>query len=225
MELFYDYNNSNMENAFGKYEKIDISEKERMWTATSQQVEATKDRLGKGIDEGVKQVLVAIKVNDFGTTGSCEGHLDRALPYPWIDIESSLAESNLSNPRFQELKEKVRSEHKGGDKISKEEKEEYDSMVKAVMEANLAEHKRLTELLDEFYKSSDEKTPRLIAKKGPWNQSRLQPIDVPKGGTREIQEALAQLTAEQKKRNLTLYRNEINGFAEFLKDRFFNHPQ
>jgi len=97
------------------FEKESINTKEKEWLAIQSQVEEINDGLGKGIDESIKQSVIAIKANGFGTTGSCEGHLDRALPYPWVDVESTLAESNLSNPRYQELKEKARLDYKGGE--------------------------------------------------------------------------------------------------------------
>ena len=38
------------------------------------------------IDEGIKKSVIALRLWNFPTDGSCEGHLKRALPYPWIDI-------------------------------------------------------------------------------------------------------------------------------------------
>jgi len=204
------------------FEKENLNTKEKEWLSTQRQVEDIKDSLGKGIDETIKQSVVSIKVNGFGTTGSCEGHLDRALPFPWVDVESSLAENNLSNPRYQELKEKARKDFKGEKTMSEEEKEEYGNMVKAQIEANLAEHERFMDLLDDFYKSSNEEVSRLTIKKGPWNQSRLQPVDVTEERAEEIQETLSHITTEEKERKLELYRSEMNRFAAFLKNEFLN---
>jgi hypothetical protein len=56
-------------------------------------VVSLKDRLGRPIDPGIAESLTEfIRVTQalgFKTIGSCEGHIDWGLPYPWIDFEVS----------------------------------------------------------------------------------------------------------------------------------------
>lgn len=44
------------------------------------------DRLGMPIDEGIKDTVAAFQLLDFNTQASCEGHIERDLLTPWIDI-------------------------------------------------------------------------------------------------------------------------------------------
>ncbi len=195
------------------------TEKEQEWHQLEQEVEGLTDKLGKKIDEKIKFTVVALKANGFGTTGSCEGHLDQALPYPWVEVESPLAEKLLSDPRYNKLKEKARAMLKDGKPMREEEKQEYHGMVAAQIQENELEHQRLLKLLNEFYESRPKKkgAMRLGIKKGPWNQSRIQPKDMPTGHPADIQESWPE---EVKKKNLALYRKEMGEFAEFLKSKF-----
>ena len=50
------------------------------------------DRLGKGIDEGIKETVVTFNLLGLNTTASCEGHPGRekrAVPSPWVDVEAT----------------------------------------------------------------------------------------------------------------------------------------
>ncbi|MDI6734462.1 MAG: hypothetical protein QMD50_03190 [Patescibacteria group bacterium] len=115
-----------------KFEELKFEgkeEKEIEWQAIEQSVENIKDKLGMGIDKNIKQTVVALKANGFGTTGSCEGHLDRALPYPWIDVESQLSEKLLNDHHYNELKEKARAARKGTAAMTETERKEYTNLV------------------------------------------------------------------------------------------------
>ena len=48
------------------------------------------DANGKKIDFGIRPLVAALHLNGIPTTSSCEGHLDRGCPYPWIDISSDV---------------------------------------------------------------------------------------------------------------------------------------
>jgi len=53
--------------------------------------ESVADRLGKGLDAGVLETVAGLHRRGIATTASCEGHLDRGLPYPWIDFSPEAA--------------------------------------------------------------------------------------------------------------------------------------
>ncbi|MBI4709205.1 MAG: hypothetical protein HY764_03320 [Candidatus Portnoybacteria bacterium] len=167
-------------------ENIKESEKEIKWRQAEQEIEGIGDKRRKGIDEGIKFTVVSLRVNGFGTTASCEGHLDRGLPWPWVDVESKLAESLIGSPHYNELREKAGSMLRREGKMIEEEKSEYQSLVSAQIEENEKEYRRLSGLLEEFYGQESQKkeeglvgVAHLKIKKFPWNQSRLQPEDVP----------------------------------------------
>lgn len=46
------------------------------------------DRLGYEIDRGIKETVALLNLLNFPTSASCEGHIDRGIPVPWIDIEA-----------------------------------------------------------------------------------------------------------------------------------------
>jgi hypothetical protein len=49
-------------------------------------VDGIADRLGQPVDPGIKEIVVALKVLDFPTTASCEGHFDHGAIAPWVDL-------------------------------------------------------------------------------------------------------------------------------------------
>ncbi|GHO50876.1 hypothetical protein [Ktedonospora formicarum] len=60
------------------------------WSEMITRFEHVTDKLGKGIDDGILTTVVALNVLGIHTTGSCEGHIEWGLPYPWIDIQPEL---------------------------------------------------------------------------------------------------------------------------------------
>ena len=52
-----------------------------------QEVEHIADGVGYGIEPFIKRPVAILMMAGFPTTASCEGHMDRALPYPWIDVD------------------------------------------------------------------------------------------------------------------------------------------
>lgn len=209
---------------FEELESGEKREKEIRWQTIEQSIEGIKDKLGKGIDEKIKPIVVALRASGFSTTGSCEGHSDRGYPWPWVDVESPLAEKLLNDHRYYELKEKARAMNKRTLTMTEAEQKEYSGLVEAQIEKNEKEYQRIVAILDEFYKSQSEEqlkeTVRLGIRKGPWNQSRVQPDGMPEWTkSQEIQKLWSD---KEKLEKLELYRQEMKRFSEFLKERFFS---
>lgn len=59
------------------------------------EVESLTDRLGMPLDPGIKKVVIALRYCGIDTYMSCEGHMERALPYPWVAIGAPSKEHNL----------------------------------------------------------------------------------------------------------------------------------
>jgi hypothetical protein len=57
-----------------------------------EEVEAIRDELGKPVDPGIKELVIGLMANGITTDGSCEGHLKRKHPYPWVDVPYQEAE-------------------------------------------------------------------------------------------------------------------------------------
>lgn len=198
------------------------SEKELKWEEISQRVEKTVDSKGYGMDENIKEVVVALKANDFGTTASCEGHLDWGVPWPWIDVESKVSEEFSADPRYHELNKKARALRKGTGSMEEEEQKELIGMVNEIIESNVEASKHLSQVLDEYRNARLKEKPKNSISLGiellAWNRSRLQPEGMPKGKPKELQKMW---TKEEKENNLKLYRDEMDKFTEFLKDKYF----
>jgi hypothetical protein len=52
------------------------------------EVDKLVDGLGMHVDKAIRSVVTALRMHDLQTTSSCEGHLDRGLPYPWVGLGS-----------------------------------------------------------------------------------------------------------------------------------------
>ena len=76
-------------------------EKQRRWDEVAERIDRTVDRLGKHIDAGIKEGVVALNVLDINTHSSCEGHLERGIAAPYIDIDAKL--SKEEEEQFREL--------------------------------------------------------------------------------------------------------------------------
>jgi hypothetical protein len=57
------------------------------WSEVEEKFKHVADRLGRPIDDGIFNTVVALNVLGISTRMSCEGHLDHGLPYPWVGIE------------------------------------------------------------------------------------------------------------------------------------------
>ena len=65
------------------------------WNELEEQFKHVTDALGKPIDAGIFQTVVAFNALGVSTIMSCEGHVDHGLPYPWIDVRGNAARSDI----------------------------------------------------------------------------------------------------------------------------------
>lgn len=177
--------------------------KDQVWFDVKHQMSRTIDKLGKRIDAGIMDCVAALNVNDIRTSASCEGHLDWGCPYPWIDVESD-------DPRIAEIEQKIAillSEGKRGS-------DELEQLHLELKQIHYQEELKLISGLEAFYQ-----THPLVYDR------HLMLIHIKRGGCRmrsqgaDIQEirSLDECTAKLKE-----YQQEMNAFAAFLKERFFD---
>ncbi|MDP2864370.1 MAG: hypothetical protein Q8N73_01780 [bacterium] len=50
------------------------------------EVETIKDRLEEPIDSKIKDLVIGLRRWGIKTEASCQGHLLKGLPYPWVDV-------------------------------------------------------------------------------------------------------------------------------------------
>ncbi len=197
-------------------------QKEEKWNSITQQVDRIVDGLKEPIDAGIKEVIVGLKAHDFGTMGSCEGHLDHGLPYPWVAVGSLIAEEHdRLRSRFSELWKRHLREIRKEEVMNEEEKQELRGMLEEEIAANGETLARFSELLDQYNELQSSQDAGLVLKKTFNNRARLQPSNIPDGRLKEIKEELGKLPPEELQNNLRAYQDEMKKFAIFLKDHFF----
>ncbi len=168
-------------------------EKEILWEQKLAEVNGITDRLGKGVDEKIKEPVAAFLVHKFPTSGSCEGHVaeegkdKHGLPFPWVKVCSTEPE---------------------GWRESEEKKKEWTI-------ANVKEQQRMMGFLSEFYQGRETPSDARLTFHGigAFGGFRVQSSGA---------EMMTLLSPEEQKKKLELYRKEMDDFAKFLKDKHFS---
>ena len=128
------------------------TEKERQWLTAQLKMEKITDGLGLPVDKGIKESVASLMAHDFPLDGSCEGHLDRGSPYPWIDVYLEIPKDKLAlrgRERVEYVKE-MRAEH-----------QPYQD--------------RLQKLLDEFYQDHSSANRFVMEPRGIFGAFRIEP--------------------------------------------------
>lgn len=184
-----------LENQNASVEDIEYQKKKAKIEQIKQDVEKWIDKLGKKIDEGIKDTIVFLSVLEINTTGSCEGHFDSGTGGPYIDIESK--EIPELDKRLQESKNEEETE-----KISAE-----------IERKNLEERKKIMGYLEEFYKDRNVLYNRRIIirpmARG-WSRLESQGVDLQKIESENII-----------KQNFAEYQKEMTDFTKFLINKYF----
>lgn len=211
----------------------ELLEKQTLWDKTLEQLECVSDRLGKPIDAGIKETIVAFMVNKFPTYGSCEGHVEERFgkmrklrPYIAIGIQEP-------KERFvgeQEIKNKIATEHG----IAVEKLDENDPVAKpywiyiakhdvpetpeylAVRAKNEALQKSILDILESFYQNHrvSGELKFKIQRIGPAGHFHL---TVGKENPKEV----AVADVEKLRQELLAEQERVREFTQFLKDTFF----
>lgn len=209
--------------------------KRERWEQVSQEIEHITDATGRGIDEGIKETVVAFNVNEIPTSQSCEGHEEVEgghRPWPWVEVAASdepeerfvgeneafVKAATENNVPLDELKKghpediywKLREE------VSKNP---LTPEYQAWEQKNRELHSNVNELLAEFYKTRKAEAGIKLE------------VEDTEGGSFEIgseKEMLNrflsdELTDEEKRsllEKLPARRKEMQDFTEFLRNRF-----
>ncbi len=57
-----------------------------------EEVDLITDGLGVPVDEKIKKTVIALRMMRINTEGSCEGHREWGLPYPWVSVSLYLSD-------------------------------------------------------------------------------------------------------------------------------------
>lgn len=173
----------------------DHNERQRRWDEMRQRVECVTDKLGKPIDAGIRETIVAFRLFGIHTTASCEGHTDWGVGAPWIDVHC--ADYDDLTARRQDLR--VRP--------TRSRTEQSQTWAKQLERNDLQERQKLFVHLDAFYRGREVAYDQRLVLEGWRLQSqgaRLQAIAT---------------DAEEKRRKLAAYQQEMRAFTAFLKRR------
>jgi len=201
----------------------DVKQGIDLWQTGIEQWKRVTDALGKTIDPGIFETVVALNLLSIQTLASCKGHTGRGLPYPWIDIgippseyEQQTEQWHELNARFMELCEKrpdgtilnlspeaIKTMH------------QRNALAQEIKNAHGIVVNRLMGYLRRFYETHHSPYECTLT---------FHPIDsfgmlrmFPVGGT--LSETLPE---EQKRTHLLTYQKEIREFAAYLKQELGN---
>jgi hypothetical protein len=177
--------------------------KTEAWRKQEEQINEIVDKLGKPVDPGIKETTIALRVSGLSTTASCEGHLDKQIKAPWVDI------GGVS----QKLTDRIREDWKAKQRVDHKVDRELESLRREVWERICRERLQLIELLDEFYRNRDVSFHRRLILKFFPDTARL----FSQGA--ELQDAYP---TEIQQERLQEYRDEMRVFTEFLRVKFFS---
>ncbi len=183
------------------------------------EAKAFRDRLGKGMDEGIIDAVGLFNAIGFNTTLSGEGHVDRGNPGPYLHFktenkpsEEFIGEVNKKAELFNKYNLNKESDQETRSKIS-DEYEEYLNSVNyartpefiAWKEGNEEIKNKLQILIDEFYvdKNISELTKVFVFKIG--GAVRLDTVPKNSKDTKDL---------------LVERQREFSDFVEFLKQKY-----
>lgn len=178
--------------------------KKARWDEMAIKINETVDALGRHLDKGIKDTVIALNLLGFETDSSCEGHTKHGECGPWLGLTSK--EIEALEPERERIFEETRQDKKGYlDKKAQKRVAEIDA-EKLKMQA------KAMEVLAEFYQERRVPYDATIIVANIIN-GRIQCM-----GT-EIAELLP---PKQKAVKLKQYQEEMAAFTQFLKDRYFN---
>ncbi len=176
--------------------RIDF-EKEQKLLEIGKEVEKLEDKLGKGIDPGIRETLISVKAYGFPTSGSCEGHNHRGEALPWIEIENPAPVGWEEDEKKKELWRQWNNRDVG----------------------------KLRKLVEQFYEERKEQGKNISEKVkldfwpiGKYGAMRLQPsaqTDI--SGSGKVTE---QMGKEREQMDLEPYKKEMVDFGEYLRRKF-----
>lgn len=133
-------------------------ERERLWLEKLKSLDFVADKLGQGMDEGIKAAVAGMNLNGFPTTSSCGGHIEQVkVGFPYVQGKP-VHEPENRYVGEKEIAEQIMNKHGLKDKGSiyddgPIEKEYHEELYK--------EDRDETEEYKRWYKESKELTSRV----------------------------------------------------------------
>ena len=188
-------------------------QKESHWRQVADIAAGITDALGKPIDTGIINTVVALNVYDIHTTQSCEGHLDSGIAAPWVEIKAPETEqSKALRKRINELADAI-DEFERTERPDEEVEPLYKKLHELEREARrpqLEEIQKTLHLLTQFYMNRQVVYERLLTVRG----NRLESQGA------QLQEIMS---ADDRRLKLSEYQKEMREFTAFLEKKKEKH--
>ncbi|GCE28601.1 hypothetical protein KDA_40850 [Dictyobacter alpinus] len=182
------------------------------WHEIATQLEKATDALGRPIDPGIMELVVALNVLGILTDSSCEGHLEHGHAAPWVDFyapgtESVRRQASDANRALREAEEREDAPEVIQELVNEVFRLARTEQVTYYKGAWLV-HQALEAFYDQHPSPYDQ---QLYLHSDSFGHSRLQPhgIDYQPQHTREVQAT-----------KLAQYQQEVQDFTQFLKNDY-----
>ncbi len=188
------------------------TDKDRLWKEMSDRMSTVTDKLGKGIDAGIMDLVVVLNLLEFPTAMSCEGHLEWGTYAPWVDIEDQSEAIRQKSREMTDLFKVARDAYQHGEPSSTLFDQAHQARREAIF-PQLQLQQRLLNYLSSFYMDRSVPVDRhLVIQTFGIGRIRLQSQGAP------LQEIAP---AERRAQKLVEYQQEMQAFTDFLKKQFF----
>ncbi|HMQ02010.1 MAG TPA: hypothetical protein PKD79_03005 [Candidatus Doudnabacteria bacterium] len=182
------------------FEKIAEKEKrQKQWSEIAERVNNVRDKVGEGIDEGIKSMVIALNAFGINTSQSCEGHDSHGEGAPYVDIRS------INFNELEETLEKLMAANPNSPEV--------DALLEEITDINKKECSKVYPLLDEFYSNRDVQQDVKLG---------IHFYDIAIGKLESegvnVRERREKPPTQQE---LESYKKEMNAFQNFLKTKYF----
>lgn len=158
--------------------------------AALDKIGGVSDKLGLGIDPGIRTAVAMLNHHGIHTVMSCEGHENWATGGPYIDIAA--AGSHDNRKKLEEITNR----------------EEQESFWKAMYRETTDAGKKIVPILDEFYKGRDTAFSARLILVANRDSMRLESAGVAF--------LYYETDPSVKNKDLKLFQSEMNDFSDFL---------
>jgi hypothetical protein len=207
--VWYNHSILYMEAVDELHAEVRPTPKHQQWTEVAEQAGTITDALGKPIDRGIFDAVVALNLLGFATVQSCEGHSEHGTRAPYIDIVPT------DTDELHDQLDAMRVTHASelDDDNESDVHRDYDRLSHDIEQRTLEEQERVVSLLSSFYEHHRTSYLNMLTAATPvFGMLRIQSIGA------ELQRVAApELSAAR----LRGFQDEMQAFTAFLKQTYF----
>jgi hypothetical protein len=200
--------------------------KQRKWDTFLKKIDITTDNLGMPIDENIKQAIVAMNLLGLRTAGSCQGHVDEYILFPYIYCEVK-GEPKLKYDGERSIRIKIIKKYniKNWNIVYTNDEiwNDYWTQVKSLENSN--KYKKWAKKNESLGKKISLLINKFNKKRNPTNNNKLQVIRMYPGYRIVALDVKKEnlFSKKEKIKLIKLSQKEFADFTIFLKKEFFNN--